>query len=119
MTGRTTPRQMGSLARSKAARECSRPEHDLRVLLGHIQVLDRLERSPADLYLEQQAKPQPPSSVQHNQEHIRNRPAAQKRKSSHAVTKAQSDELFVASSAPLATPATLVTVEELCEDDWD
>lgn len=119
MTQRTTPRQIGSLARSKAARECSRPEHDLRVLLGHIQVLDRLERSPADLYLEQQAKPQPPSSVQHNQDSTRCRPTAQKRKITQTLTKGQSDELLVGPSVALISPAALVTVAELGEDDWD
>jgi len=40
---------LGALARSKVARECNRPERDLRLLLGHIRILDVLEQSDAEL----------------------------------------------------------------------
>lgn len=114
-----TSRQISSLARSKAARECSRPEHDLRILLGHIQVLDHVERHPTDLYQQQRSIRQPPPVTHHEPGHVTKQPETLKLINSAPVTSGTIPPTDgVSLSAVSAVPA-LVTVEELTDDDWD
>ena len=100
--------QFTALARSKAARECRRPEHDLRILLAHIKILDQLEHGQA------------PSAPHHGSECERRRPALHKRKSAHVIEEDELNELFdTPASVHVETASSLVTVQELEEDDWD
>ena len=100
--------QFTALARGKAARECRRPEHDLRILLAHIKILDQLEHGEA------------PSAPHHGSEYERKGPALNKRKSAHVIEKDEMNELFdTPSSVHVQTAPSLVTVQELEEDDWD
>ena len=94
--------QLTALARGKAARECNRPEYDLRLLLAHIKILDQLEHSAAEISSK--------SSIE------------QERNSQREVSQTQElddlNELFIPAST-LASSPSLVTVEELGEEDFD
>ena len=97
--------QLTTLARSKAARECNRPEHDLRLLLAHIKMLDQLEHSSAQMTTQTERATQ-------------QRPSHQRRESAKPTEVDELEELFTSTST-IPTAPSLVTVEEIDEDDWD
>lgn len=111
-------RQLTALARGKAQRECSRGDHDLRLLLAHIKILDQLEHNAAEVYETENRRKSEKSQVQHSQEYERKRPNLHKRESSAVSEKDELDELFIAPSTVATAPA-LVTIEELDDDDDD
>lgn len=114
------PRQLTALARGKAQRECSRGDHDLRLLLAHIKILDQLEHSAAEVYeRETKRKSQSTPPAAQHQEYERKRPNLHKRENAAVSRKDELDELFVPPSTISSAPA-LVTIEELDDDDdWD
>jgi len=120
----TDPARLTVVARRKAAKECNRPEHDLRLLLAHVRILDILEHTAAELSDhsddEHEAEVHASLPIQHGPEYERKRPKHPKRVSKTAED--ELDELFdfeYDSQPKVAAAATLVSVEEVEIEDWD
>jgi len=114
------------LARTKAAKECNRPEHDLRLLLAHVRMLDILEHNSAELsdhsdHSDEEHEEQAASPRQHGPEYERIRPYHPKRASKDA-DKDELEELFdfeYDGQPKVATTASRVSVKEVEVEDWD
>ena len=120
----TDPYHLTIVARKKAAKECNRPEHDLRLLLAHVRILDILEHTAAELSDhsddEHEVQVQASSPIQHGPEYERQRPKHPKRVSK--TPEDQLDELFdfaYDGQPKVAASATLVSIEEVEIEDWD
>lgn len=121
----TDPSHLTVLARTKAAKECNRPEHDLRLLLAHVRILDILEHTSAELSDhsddEHEAQAQVATPCQHGPEYERKRPYHPKRVSKNAEQDELAD-LFgheYDGHPKAATTPTLVSIEEVEIEDWD
>lgn len=112
------PLHLSVLVRSKAARECDRPERDLRLLLAHVRILDVLEHSDAELSdsSEDERDQQSCSREKHGAEH---RPCHPQ----HASKKAEEDDLAdlfeseYDGQPKIAVAATVVSVQEVSVED--
>lgn len=112
------PFHLTVLARSKAARECNRPERDLRLLLAHVRILDVLEHSDLELSdsSEDERDQQPCSRDEHGTEHRPFQPR-------HGSKNAEEDDLVdlfeskYDDQPEIAVPATTVSVQEVSDED--
>jgi len=112
------PFHLSVLARSKAARECNRPERDLRLLLAHVRILDVLEHSDVELSdsSEDERDQQPCSRDKHGTEH---RPC-QPRHGSKSAEEDDLADLFESKydgQPKIAVTATTVSVQEVSDED--
>lgn len=99
-----------SMARVKAMRESARPEHDLRLLLAHVNLLDKLDHNEAEF------NSQPASRQRSSVEYERKRPN-HRRRESHQYTDDDEKDTYDSYHTAVVTSATLVSVEEVEDDD--
>ncbi|KAK5942709.1 hypothetical protein PMZ80_005275 [Knufia obscura] len=118
----TDPSHLTTLARSKVSKESNRQEHDLRLLLAHVRILDTLEHSAAELsdHSDDEHEAQASSTMQHGPEYERQRPRHPKRVSKDTEKELEDMfELEYDGQSQVATTATRVSVEEVEIEDWD
>jgi len=99
-----------SMARVKAMRESARPEQDLRLLLAHVNLLDKLDHSIAEYN-------RPASRRRRSEE--RKRPAYHRRESHQYIDDDEKDDYASQHIEAVIPSVALVSVEEVevGEDD--
>lgn len=103
-----------SMARVKAMQESRRPEHDLRLLLAHISLLDKLDHSVCEVVVPTNTNRRAGSSSQ--------RASVHPRRASHQSVDDQEKDSYDSLRAPVVTASTTISVQEISDDeeeyDW-
>ena len=116
------PSHLTLVARRKAARECNRPEQDLRQLLAHVKMLDILERNETESSDSSDDEPEhflPSEKRQLEFERLRpSLPRERSKTTKHGELEASFQGEHNGQPS-VAMSAAMVSVEEVEIEDWD